>query len=891
MEHRLVFAFVLSAILLLVIISIGETANTAFAQVLTTIPVGNTPSDITVNDFTNRIYVSNGGSNSVTVIDGATNTVIGSPIPVGNAPGGIAVNPITNKVYVKNFNSGTISVISGSSNTVIKTIGGLNVGSGRVAVDSFSNRVYVIDTFVLRVINGVTDSIIASIPIATNGVGIDVNPITKRAYIGNAGIHNKVTVINTLTNTVVTSITGITQAHFVSVNSNTNRVYAGAASIGQVVVINGATNSIITSINVGIQPRQMAVDELRDRVYVTNGGSNSVTVIDGATNTVIGSPISVGNIPTGMGVNSVTNTAYVANSGSNSVTVIDGSAIGGPPTPTGDLEIISVEPVQVVFDSDALIEGKDTVISVLVKNTFDEDLKVFLKVTATGISDMIEELDMPRNCEKRFFFPSPINNGRCDDTEFHLGSAIVPNAGTFDVSAEIDFPGQIPETNEENNFKDASLPVKKTSLNVPYVQIEKCFTPPFFGDCYGTLRFPNYDFTRRLGNDVTLEMFPVSPPGFEGNHAGSMEGSRISSESIIPVGKGWQKDLNKVYSIAKMFDKNLDRAIGIVPREYFEYHGEGSSLGVTPCNIEDGKISECGPRVLAEEGTITTIQHELAHSYDIDHRFGTPEGYSINSQREIPFEFQVTPVGQPEITISTQNLLCTADNPFGENCFGGIPPRKWLDATTYNTLLDDLSKPKNDPEALIVTGLITKDNEVFLDPWFELPQGTLSDQTPGNYSINILDNSGTSIEEIPFSPMFGGITSNGFIITDVGSFAFTIPYPMETAMIEIHRDEQVLIEVNPQSKTLRDAINGIPDNGYAKNPEERRNALLNKVAALEKMLESDNKKGALKKLNSDIKDKIQKWIVDYTSVNPLELSKEKIIQLIESVDSRIRSSL
>ena len=54
-----------------------------------------------VNPTTNRIYVANETSNNVSVIDGATNTVVAT-VTVGVAPSGVAVNPTTNRIYVAN---------------------------------------------------------------------------------------------------------------------------------------------------------------------------------------------------------------------------------------------------------------------------------------------------------------------------------------------------------------------------------------------------------------------------------------------------------------------------------------------------------------------------------------------------------------------------------------------------------------------------------------------------------------------------------------------------------------------------------------------------------------------------------------------------------------------
>lgn len=50
-----------------------------------TIGAGTEPLAVAVNPVTNKIYVANNSSNSVTVIDGATNTVVAA-VPVGNTP-------------------------------------------------------------------------------------------------------------------------------------------------------------------------------------------------------------------------------------------------------------------------------------------------------------------------------------------------------------------------------------------------------------------------------------------------------------------------------------------------------------------------------------------------------------------------------------------------------------------------------------------------------------------------------------------------------------------------------------------------------------------------------------------------------------------------------------
>ena len=59
--------------------------------------------------------MANNGSNTVTVIDGATNST--TTVTVGTEPVSVAVNPVTNKIYVANGNSANVTVIDGATNS------------------------------------------------------------------------------------------------------------------------------------------------------------------------------------------------------------------------------------------------------------------------------------------------------------------------------------------------------------------------------------------------------------------------------------------------------------------------------------------------------------------------------------------------------------------------------------------------------------------------------------------------------------------------------------------------------------------------------------------------------------------------------------------------------
>jgi len=318
----------------------GQTAPTVAA----TIGVSANPFLQAVNPVTNTIYVvtgcgigaeckmSDGPPASVTVINGATNTVTAT-VPVGYSALAIAVNPKTNQIYVvnrcgavacvtgsQNFGTATVTVIDGATNTITATVPIGSQGpysldgaipSSSLAVNSVTNQIYVV-----------------------NGAGSSGSSSTVlNAVIGT------VTVIDGATNTVAATVTVGYGAFDVAVNQTTNQIYvtnncgsdSTCSSNGSVTVIDGNTNTVAATVSVQASPGDLAVNPATNQIYVVNTcgsdtgcvtanlGEGSVTVIDGATNTVAAT-IAVGLYPTFVVANPATNEIYVHNTCASSTT-------------------------------------------------------------------------------------------------------------------------------------------------------------------------------------------------------------------------------------------------------------------------------------------------------------------------------------------------------------------------------------------------------------------------------------------------------------------------------------------------------------------------------------------------------------------------------------------
>lgn len=282
-----------------------------------TIPTGTNPYSVAVNPITNRTYVANYGSGTVTVINGSTSD-IAATITVGSNPRAIAVNALTNKIYVANFTASSVSVIDGATNTVTTTVTVQSMPNA-IAVNPSTNKIYITNygSASVSVINGGSDTLDNTITVGVGPIAVCTNPVTNRIYVANSG-SSSVTVINGADNSIST-VTAGTTPYSIASNTVTNKIYVTNQGSNNVTIIDGATNGT-TNIAAGTSPSAIAVNLVTDTVYVVNSGSNNITMIDGATGTVT-TTVTVGTNPTAIAINTTTNKIYVANYGSNCISV------------------------------------------------------------------------------------------------------------------------------------------------------------------------------------------------------------------------------------------------------------------------------------------------------------------------------------------------------------------------------------------------------------------------------------------------------------------------------------------------------------------------------------------------------------------------------------------
>ncbi len=239
-----------------------------------------------INENTNTIYISNPGSDSVSVINGTSNTKIKN-IPVGPSPDRLAIDENINIIYVANSGSDTISIIFGKNNIKVKDI---PVGKypKDLVINKNTNTIYVANSGsnTVSVINGYNLTKIKDIPVGKYPTDL-------------------VTIASSFN-----SFSSVPENPY-NVTYTWNIIYVSNSGSDSVSVINGTSNTKIKDIPIGSSPGDLSSHEvlityyqhIRTHdimVYVANSGSDSVSVINGTSNTKI-KDIPVGNEPRGFG--------------------------------------------------------------------------------------------------------------------------------------------------------------------------------------------------------------------------------------------------------------------------------------------------------------------------------------------------------------------------------------------------------------------------------------------------------------------------------------------------------------------------------------------------------------------------------------------------------------
>lgn len=301
-------------------------------------------------------YVANGSAESVSVIDTASDTVVGAPIAVGIRPSWIVSNPAGSRIYVANAFSDSISVIDAATATVVATIDGVPTVDGMV-LDPAGSRLVVATDLDVREIDTATNTVIGDpIPVTAPGslCMYPVGPIAAdaaflRLYVPvtycNGGTLGSLTVVDLASRSVLATFDVGDYPQAVAVSPDGMRAYVSNWYSDTVAVVDTAALAVASTI---VLPRHsypvgLATDPRGSRLYVVEEGPDLLVTFDAATLEVVGDALALGVDPGPIGLSADGTNAYVANMTDDTVSHVDlvaGSVVAT--IPTGDFPVAAI---------------------------------------------------------------------------------------------------------------------------------------------------------------------------------------------------------------------------------------------------------------------------------------------------------------------------------------------------------------------------------------------------------------------------------------------------------------------------------------------------------------------------------------------------------------------
>jgi YVTN family beta-propeller protein len=277
-------------------------------------------------------YIANGSANTVTAVNIATRAAVAT-IKVGHNPTGVTVSPDGTKAFVANNGDGTISVINTATNKVmgapIKIADGF-LDNMAIAVSPDGTTIYVARSdapgslVVVSVATGkVTSSLLGNtVDLAST---VTVTPDGSKVYLGTPfNLLYSIATANpsAVLNTVTFGPPADGQVGGLAVTPDGKTLYAPLeVSPGQIALIDTATDLVTDTIEVPDVPVAIAITPDGGHAWVANSGSDSVIAIDTATHTLDGSSIALGCSPIGLAITPDGSTVFALCANHSFVTV------------------------------------------------------------------------------------------------------------------------------------------------------------------------------------------------------------------------------------------------------------------------------------------------------------------------------------------------------------------------------------------------------------------------------------------------------------------------------------------------------------------------------------------------------------------------------------------
>jgi len=482
---------------------------------------------------------------------------------------------------------------------------------------------------------------------------------------------------------------------------------------------------------------------------------------------------------------------------------------------SGDIYIESIEPIQVIEDSDTLVTNKPTVLRVSVQSTFTTIIFIEIEITYDfGTKTYLDKgqpskgIHLSEGLNTIYLPGGPVYPGWGTTWDHPEGFFKWTNTG-YDglIKVVLDPDDEIVEIDETNNEKFIYSPIRVA--NAPMVKI--LYVPIAFP---GSEDWTVDDLTINTQKWFMLRTYPIARTDLR-FEAGPLWRFSLSP----PVGEGLK---NWLYEVVAYPIACTTRIMGY-QRVIICWDKLASGYGLAIGMLRNPEIRE--PVVVSSSmPNKDLVGHEIGHTYYLwhPHDLGPPvftdECFYVSKQEygetlDVFMSYRDDPTwidkgrydGDPKTLLPAGNYHFPGDPEIEMEPYDYyIPVSSWQ----WN-LMDQLTIDPTIYSCIMVHGLLRDDGTITLNhSWYRIeavpdaPQQPIKHpQNEENYFIIFLNDNNQVISTFPFSASFNYVTHDdktGLLenaVTDTIPFIFNIKEVEGTRLIQIQNaDGQILAE-------------------------------------------------------------------------------------------------
>ena len=275
-------------------------------------------SSLTADSLAGVMYVQNSNSNSISIVDLATNAILRN-ITVDGTPHNIKLSEdqLTLYILTSDRDSGTIFMLNTTSNELMNEIP-TEVSVQDIAI--FNGTMYASDVNGGKVlVMNLNGTLIDEIDVGSRPQYMEVRPDGHVLYVTRLG--GPISVVDLEQKIVIKEIDSGGMPHRLSFTNGGEVLFVVNAESDTLSVIDSYKHEVIKTIPVGDSPVYVALNPAETLAYVTNMDSNTVSIVDADK---VVNEIPVGNGPYGIAFSADGgDLAYVSNTKGNDVSVIN----------------------------------------------------------------------------------------------------------------------------------------------------------------------------------------------------------------------------------------------------------------------------------------------------------------------------------------------------------------------------------------------------------------------------------------------------------------------------------------------------------------------------------------------------------------------------------------